>query len=76
MGKPDYDYAQNLEVQAYELTAAAKESVEVEVPAGKGTQVVGKIRVAKTEDGSWQVKVVNGNVQLGGHTFFDKKRET
>ena len=78
MGKPDYDYAQNVEVQAYEFGAATgKESVEVDVPAGKGTQIVGKIRVVKGEGegGAWRVEVVNGDVRLGNQTFLNEKRE-
>ncbi|KXN82537.1 Alpha-xylosidase [Leucoagaricus sp. SymC.cos] len=66
VGKPDYDYTQSLEVRVYEFDAAGKESVEVEVPSGKGVEVAAKIRVAKGQ----KVEVVSGSVGIANQALF------
>jgi alpha-glucosidase (family GH31 glycosyl hydrolase) len=65
IGKPDYDYTQNLEVRVYGFDAAGKESVEVDVPSGKGVEVVGKVRVGK----GGKVEVVEGQVGVVKQEF-------
>jgi len=55
-GRPDYDYTKNLEVRAYALEEGAR--VTVDLPRGKGTEVVGAITVVKEKgSGSGEVKV-------------------
>jgi len=66
IGRPDYDYTQNLEIRIYEFDAARKESVEVEVPAGKGIEVAAKIRVEK----GGKVEVVGGSAEIASQVFF------
>lgn len=74
MGKPDYDYTQNLEAQVYEFDAAGKESIEVDVPSGKGTEITGKVRVVKERLGEdeerLKVEVISGNIGIGSQTFY------
>ena len=47
IGRPDYDFAKNLEVQVYEL--AEGQIVEVEVPTGSGKEIAGTIKVEQKE---------------------------
>jgi alpha-glucosidase (family GH31 glycosyl hydrolase) len=65
IGKPDYDYTKDLEVQVYNFEAGGKEVVEVDIPAGKGIAIAGKIRVSKGD----KVEVVDGDVSLAGQVF-------
>jgi alpha-glucosidase (family GH31 glycosyl hydrolase) len=66
IGKPDYDYTQNLEVRVYEFDAAGHESVEVDVPSGRGTEVAAKIRVVKGQ----KIEVVSGSARIASQAFF------
>ncbi|KAG5732816.1 Alpha-xylosidase [Termitomyces sp. T112] len=45
-GRPDYDYSQGLEVQLYELAEGV--SYEVNIPRGKGSEIVGVVRAERT----------------------------
>lgn len=66
IGKPDYDYTQSLEIRVYELDAAGKEAIEVDVPEGKGVEVAAKIRVEKGR----KVEVVSGSAEIANQVFF------
>ncbi|XP_006458460.1 hypothetical protein AGABI2DRAFT_183497 [Agaricus bisporus var. bisporus H97] len=67
-GKPDYDYTNNLEVQAYNVGVEGVEHVEVDIPAGKGVEIAGKVRVSKGD----KVEVVSGNISIASQAFFRK----
>lgn len=57
IGRPDYDYSENIQVQIYEL--ADGQSVETDVPRGKGLEIAGKIR-AERAAGVIKVTVAGG----------------
>lgn len=63
MGRPDYNYSQGLVVQLYEL--ADGQTVETNIPAGKGVEVVGAIRASRMSR-EIKVTVLNGasNISL------------
>lgn len=71
VGRPDYDYAQGLDVQLYELEDGQK--VETEVPTGSGTEIAGIIKAEKRE-GQLQVKV-EGNLELASVTLLQGGQE-
>lgn len=59
-GRPDYDYSQNIEVRIYEL--AEGQSVEIDIPHGKGLDIVGRVRAERT---SGEIKVAMADRQGG-----------
>lgn len=67
VGRPDYEYAKEIEVQVYEL--AEGQVVQAAVPIGKGKKTAGVIKVEKKESEVY-VSVVEGQVALSGVTFF------
>ncbi|KAI0693713.1 alpha-glucosidase [Cytidiella melzeri] len=67
VGRPDYEYAKEIEVQVYEL--AEGQVVEVTVPTGKGKASAGVIKVERKQ-GEVVVSVASGTVGLSGVTFF------
>lgn len=60
MGRPDYDYSVNVEVQAYEI--AQGQTVTVEVPSGRGDEIVGYVKAISGYNGKVDV-VAGGGVQ-------------
>lgn len=70
-GRPDYEYAKELEIQVYQL--AEGQIVEVTIPTGKGKEVAGTIKVVKKQD-ELLVNVIGGEVTLSGVTFFAGER--
>lgn len=73
VGRPDYAFAEALEVQVYEL--AQGQVVEVEVPTGKGKEIAGTIRVENTGD-AVSVKVASGTVGLASVSLFSQGKVT
>ncbi len=67
VGRPDYEYAKELEVQVYEL--ADGQVVETTIPTGKGSEKAGVVKVERKQ-GEVFVEVVSGDVQLSGVSFF------
>ncbi|KDQ09522.1 glycoside hydrolase family 31 protein [Botryobasidium botryosum FD-172 SS1] len=59
--KPDYELARGVEVRVYELEDG--ESVEVDVPTGRGAEVAGAVR-ARRSGAEVTVDVVGGEVEL------------
>lgn len=68
VGKPDYDYTRDLEVRVYGFEAAGKENIEVDIPAGKGVEIAGKIKVTKGD----KVEIISGDVGILNQAFFGK----
>jgi alpha-glucosidase (family GH31 glycosyl hydrolase) len=66
-GRPDYEYAKEIEIQVYELTEG--QSIEVELPTGKGKEIAGVVK-AERKQGELLVSVVSGTVALSGVTYF------
>ncbi|KAI0371721.1 alpha-glucosidase [Pilatotrama ljubarskyi] len=66
VGRPDYDFAQGVEVQVYELDEG--QTVQAEVPAGKGPAIAGVVE-ATLRDGKLLVRVANGEVGLHSVTY-------
>lgn len=67
VGRPDYEFAKNIEVQTYELTDG--DVVEVEVPTGKGKAIAGVVRVEQ-KDGQVSVTVASGSIGLTAVSLF------
>lgn len=66
IGRPDYDYTQGLEVRAYGLQDG--DVVDVDVPLGKGTEVVGTVSVSRKKEG---VEVdVKGPIQVASKVAY------
>ncbi|CAA7267659.1 unnamed protein product [Cyclocybe aegerita] len=61
IGRPDYDYTKDLEVRVYELEEGGV--VKVDVPAGKGKVMAGKV-VAERKTGEEGVQVKNEGVEV------------
>lgn len=66
-GRPDYDYTQGLEVQIYEL--AEGQTIEADVPLGKGAHVSATIRVER-KSGEIKVNVLNGASSISSINLF------
>ena len=73
IGRPDYDFADTVEVQVYELTESL--TVEVEVPSGKGKEISGTIQVRKA-DGKVTVDVSSGSVGVSSVSLFSQGKVT
>ncbi|KAI0085476.1 alpha-glucosidase [Irpex rosettiformis] len=67
VGRPDYEYAKQIEVQVYEL--ADGQVVETTIPTGKGKETAGVIKVERKQ-GEVCVNVISGGVAVSGVTFF------
>lgn len=65
VGRPDYDFAKDVEVQVYELTDG--QMIETLVPSGSGKRIAGTVRAAKGDNGV-TVNVVSGTVGLSSVT--------
>lgn len=66
-GRPDYAYADNVHVHAYEL--AEGQVVKVEIPVGKGREIAGVITVEQKEN-VVSATVTEGKVALATLTVF------
>ncbi|KAF5387077.1 hypothetical protein D9615_001804 [Tricholomella constricta] len=66
-GRPDYDYSQNTEVQLYEL--AEGQSVETELPRGKGSEIVSIVR-AQRRAGEIRVTIAGGDAEVSTISIF------
>ena len=67
VGRPDYELANDVSLQIYELDEGM--SVTVEVPVGKGREIAGIIRVERTGN-VVSAAVTQGSVGLSDVTFF------
>ncbi|KAL7283205.1 hypothetical protein ACG7TL_002632 [Trametes sanguinea] len=67
VGRPDYDFANGLEVQVYELDEG--QVVEVEVPTGQGSAIAGTV-AATLKDGEVLVRVASGELGLASISYF------
>ncbi|KAG6884938.1 hypothetical protein C0993_007120 [Termitomyces sp. T159_Od127] len=67
-GRPDYDYSQGLEVHLYEPVKG--KSYEVNVPRGKGAELVGVIRAERTS-GEIKVTVSGEQTEIATIRVFD-----
>jgi len=47
VGRPDYDFGNEVEVRIYEL--AVGQEVQIELPSGSGTDIVGQVMASRTE---------------------------
>lgn len=66
IGRPDYNYAEDLEVRAYGLQDG--DVVSVDVPLGKGTEVVGTVSVTRKKE---EVEVdVKGPIQVASKVAY------
>ena len=61
IGRPDYDYAVGLEVQAYEIPPGG--TVTVEVPTGRGEEIAGYVKAVASFTGQVDV-IAGGGVQV------------
>lgn len=68
VGKPDYAFARDVEVQVYEL--AEGQAVEVEVPVGVGKDIAGTIK-AERKEGELSVTVSSGAVDFSAVSLFN-----
>ncbi|KAH9934909.1 alpha-glucosidase [Fomitopsis serialis] len=67
IGRPDYEYSKDVEVQVYEL--ADGQIVQADVPVGNGAAVAGTVRAEK-RGGEVTVNVVAGSVELTSAKLF------
>lgn len=70
IGRPDYDLAKDIEVQAYELVEG--QVVDVDIPIGKGREIGGAIKVEK-EDGKVSVNAIGDVSPASLSVFADGK---
>lgn len=68
-GRPDYDYSKDVMVQLYEL--AEGQTVETNIPNGKGVGIVGTVRASRNS-GEIKVTVVNGTLDLSSVDVFNE----
>jgi len=73
VAKPDYELNKGVEVRVYELDEG--ESVEVDVPSGKGPEIVGSVR-AQRKKNEVTVSVVRGTVELASVAVFANAAST
>ncbi|OJT14122.1 Alpha-xylosidase [Trametes pubescens] len=67
VGRPDYEFAKDVEVHVYELDEGAV--VQTEVPSGKLAAIAGVVK-AEVRDGEVRVSVLEGEVGLRSVTYF------
>ncbi|KAL0947165.1 hypothetical protein HGRIS_013292 [Hohenbuehelia grisea] len=72
IGRPDYNYGEQLEVHAYQLEDG--QSVKASVPASKGTETIGTVAAKREGDevkvswsGDTKLKLVKAFQETGGH---------
>ena len=67
-GRPDYQYNKEIEVHLYELTDG--QSLESDIPDGKGATIAGRIQVT-TEAGKITVNTMDGNLEISSIRIFN-----
>ncbi|PIL23787.1 hypothetical protein GSI_13537 [Ganoderma sinense ZZ0214-1] len=67
IGRPDYDFANAIDVHVYELGEG--QIVQTEVPSGKGADIAGVVET-KLQGNEVIVKVASGEVGLASVTYF------
>ncbi|KAJ3525219.1 hypothetical protein NM688_g8435 [Phlebia brevispora] len=70
-GRPDYEHAEDVSLQIYEI--AEGQSMSVEVPVGKGRDIAGVIKVERKEN-VVSATVTQGSVGLSAVTLFANGR--
>jgi hypothetical protein len=68
-GRPDYQYNKEIDVHLYELTDG--QSLESDIPDGKGATIAGRIRVT-TETRKITVNTTEGNLEISSIRIFNK----
>lgn len=67
VGRPDYEFAKDVEMHVYELDEGAE--VQTEVPSGKLAAIAGVVK-AEVRDGEVRVSVLEGEIGLRSVTYF------
>jgi alpha-glucosidase (family GH31 glycosyl hydrolase) len=67
--RPDYQYNKDVHVHLYEL--ADGQSLETDIPSGKGVAIAGRIRVTR-ESGKITVNTLDGGLEISSITVFNK----